>query len=317
MSFKKLTLISFILVVLMTGIITPTMAQEFTIGFSQMENNMPFRIAETNSIKNIEEKYPEVDVIVTDAQSSLSKQISDCMDLISRGVDILAIAPREYEGFQTVFDAAKEKDIPVILVDREAKGVPGEDFETMIGANFWYEGRQAAVYLSAKMEGEGNIVELIGTAGSSVARDREGGFHQVVEYFPDMKIIASQPADFTRMEALNVMENIIQQHNDKIDAVYAHNDEMALGAIQALNAAGMVDDVLIVSIDGQKSAIKSIMDGNLDASIECPPYFGDILYETSKKILNGEDIPPKVTITDARIFTKANAEYHYDRDSEF
>jgi len=315
----NLVLTILMLLVLTLGLVSVSRAAEFTIGFSQMENNMPFRIAETNSIKEIEKNHPEVKVIITDAQSSLAKQVSDCLDLIARGVDFLVIAPREYEGFQPVFDAAKKAGIPVMLIDREAAGVPGEDFVTMAGANFWYEGRQAALFLVASMQGRGNIIELVGTPGSSVARDRQGGFQEVIKYFPEMKVIASQPANFTRMEALTVMENLIQQYGDEIDAVYAHNDEMALGAIQALEAAGLPQQkkIWIVSVDGQKSAIEAIIAGKMDCSIECPPYFGEVVYDTAIKVLNGEKVPAKTIITDTHIYTAANAEIWYDPNSVF
>ena len=301
--------------------VNPAMAVEnpeegFAIGFSQMESNMPFRVAENESLLALEDEYPGVEVYLTDAQGSVAKQISDAEDLLARGVDVLVIAPREYEGFQSVWDAAKRAGVPVILIDREAAGIPGEDFETFIGADFWMEGRQAGVYLSAKMEGEGKIIELTGTSGASVARDRQGGFEEVIGYFPEMEIIASQTADFTRMEGLNVMENLIQRYGSEIDAVYAHNDEMALGAIEALESSDLDPaDIWIASIDGTTAAQEAIIDGKLDVSVECSPFFGPIVYETAKSILRGEDVPTSITMTDATIYTPENVAEYYNPDA--
>lgn len=326
-SFSKLLLVLAI-VMATTSVVTVAfgatsykkdISKGFTIGFSQMENNMPWRIAETESIKAISEKHPEVKVIITDAQGSVAKQVSDIEDLLARGVDFLVIAPREYEGFEPAFEAAKRAGVPVMLVDREARGVPGEDFVTVATADFWNEGRLCALFLVAKMGGKGNIIELQGTAGSSVARDRGDGFRAVIKWYPDMKIIASQTADFTRMDALKVMENLIQQFGEEIDAVYAHNDEMALGAIGALKASGLMDKkkIWVASIDGQKSALKAIMDGDLDISVECPPFFGDVVYETAVKVLSGEKVPTHIPVKNVRIFTKENAHLYYDPDSIF
>ncbi len=278
------------------------------VGFSQMENNGPWRIAETNSVKGEAEKRG-VQLVYTDAQSDTAKQVSDVEDLIAQGVDYIILAPREYEGLAPALQSAKDAGIPVILIDREAKG----EYLTLVVSDFIWEGQQAAVLLAEKTGGKANIVELTGTAGSSVAIDRANGFAEILKGYPDMKIISSQSADFSRAEGQKVMENIIQAKGKEITAVYAHNDEMAIGAIQALKAAGMQPgkDVLVISIDGQKDALKSIISGELFASIECSPFFGPIAFDIIERHLAGDEVEKKI-INEDRIFTGENAEKFVD-----
>ena len=280
---------------------------QFVVGFSQMESDNPWRIAQTKSMRD-EAAKRGVELVVTDAQGQTAKQVSDVEDLIARRVNVILLAPREFEGLAPALAAAKEAKIPVILVDREAAGAPGQDFVTFLGSNFVEQGKRAAEWLVKETGGTANIVELSGTAGSSVARDRAAGFRQGLEGHPGMKIIASQTGDFSRATAQGVMQNIAQSLGKQITAVYAHNDEMALGAIQALKAAGLQPgtDVRIVSIDGQKAALEAIQRGELGASVESNPRFGPIAFETIEKVRAGEQIPPKILITD-RFFDKSNA----------
>lgn len=207
------------------------------VGFSQMESDGPWRIAETNSMKSEAQKRADkFELVVSDAQGQTSKQVSDVEDMIARRVDVIFLAPREFEGLAPALQAAKKSKIPVFLIDREAAGTAGEDYVTFLGSNFVEQGRRAAEWLAKKTNGKASIIELMGTPGSSVARDRSDGFKQGLKDRPDMKVIASQTGDFSRANGQKVMENIIQSKGNEITAVYAHNDEMALGAIQALKA---------------------------------------------------------------------------------
>jgi galactofuranose transport system substrate-binding protein len=280
-----------------------------TVGFSQMENTGPWRIAETNSMKDEAGKRADkYNYVYTDAQSQTAKQISDVEDLIARKVDAIFLAPREAEGFSAAFQAARNANIPVILIDREAKGTPGTDFVTVIKSDFVQEGKRAGEWLAKQSNGKAGIVELKGTTGSSVANDRSKGFMDAIAASPDMKIIASQDANFTRAEGQKVMENIIQSKGKEITAVYAHNDEMALGAIQALKAANMNPgkDVLVVSIDGQKTALQAIVAGEMNATVECNPRFGPLAFDALERYLKGEKLPPQI-INEDRFFDASNA----------
>ncbi len=279
------------------------------VGFSQMENNGPWRIAETKSMRDEAAKRADkYELAVTDAQQQTSKQVSDVEDLVARGVKAIFLAPREFEGLAPALQAAKEAKIPVFLIDREAAGKVGEDYVTFIGSNFVQQGERVGEWLAKETGGKAGIIELQGTAGSSVANDRAKGFRNAIEKFPDMKILASQPADFTRANGQKVMENLIQAHGKNITAVYTHNDEMALGAIQALKAAGMNPgkDVKVVSVDGQKSALEAIMAGDMNITVESNPRFGPIAFDTYEKFLRGEQLPPKITLED-KFYDKSNA----------
>ncbi|HEV7857098.1 MAG TPA: ABC transporter substrate-binding protein [Pyrinomonadaceae bacterium] len=282
---------------------------KIVVGFSQMENNGPWRIAETNSMKEEARKRGDkYELVVTDAQGQTSKQVSDVEDLIARRVKAIFLAPREFEGLAPAIQAAKQAGIPVFLIDREAAGKAGEDYVTFIGSNFVEEGQRAGEWLVKQSNGRGGIVELTGTAGSSVANDRSQGFKNAIKDKPEMQIIASQTGDFTRATAQKVMENIIQSKGKEITAVYAHNDEMALGAIQALQAAGMKPgkDVLVVSVDGEKAALQAIAQGTMNVSVECNPRFGPIAFDTLEKHLNGEKVSTKIIVPD-RFFDQNNA----------
>jgi ribose transport system substrate-binding protein len=196
----------------------------------------------------------------------------------------------------------------VILVDREASGRAGEDFITFLGSNFIEQGRRAAEWLAEATGGKASIVELSLTPGSSVARDRAAGFREGIAKHPEMQIIASQTGNASRAQGERVMQNLAQSLGPRITAVYAHNDEMALGAIQALKAAGRQpgEDVIIVSVDGQRAALEAIVNGELGATVESNPRFGPLAFETIDKVRRGEPVPPKIILTD-RLFDRSNA----------
>jgi ABC-type sugar transport system substrate-binding protein len=280
---------------------------QFVVGFSQMGHDNPWRMAQTQSLREEAEKRG-YELVVTDAQDQTAKQVADVEDLIARRVDVILLAPREYEGLAPALQAAKDAGIPVILVDREAEGTPGEDFVTFLGSNFVEQGRRAAEWLVQETGGQAGIVELTGTPGSSVAADRAKGFRDVIDQHPGMKILASQTGEFSRAQGQRVMQNIAQSLGRQITAVYAHNDEMALGAIPALKAAGLNPgtDVKVVSIDGQRAALEAIQRGELGATVESNPRFGPIAFDTIEELRRGETVPPQKLITD-RFFDRTNA----------
>lgn len=279
------------------------------VGFSQMENNGPWRIAETKSMQDEAVKRADrFELVYTDAQGQTAKQVSDVEDLIAQRVDAIFLAPREAKGFELALQAAKDANIPVFLIDREIEGEPGDDYVTFIGSNFVEEGKRAGEWLVKETNGKAGVIELLGTPNSSVARDRHDGFADAIKGSPDIKVLASQPANFTRAEGQKVMENLIQAHGNNITAVYTHNDEMALGAIQALKAAGRQPgkDVLVLSVDGQKSALEAIIRGEMNATVECNPRFGPIAFDTLERYTRGEKIEPKIIVPD-KFFDRSNA----------
>jgi len=274
-----------------------------------MANIGAWRIAETNSMRDeAQRRGGKYELVVTDAQDSTAKQISDVEDLIARRADAIFLAPREYDGLAPAFEAASRARIPVLLIDREAEGVAGQDYLAFLGSNFVEQGRRAAEWLIKKVGASAGIVELTGTPGSSVAKDRSQGFREEIQKHSGMRLIGSQTGEFGRAPALRVMENIVQAKGREITAVYAHNDEMALGAIQALRSAGMKpgQDVTVVSIDGQRLALEAIVRGDLGASVESNPRFGPLAFDTLEKFRNGEPVPAKIILED-RLFDASNA----------
>lgn len=280
----------------------------YVVGFSQMESDNPWRIAETQSLRD-EATKRGYEIVVTDAQGQTAKQVADVEDLIARRVDVILLAPREAEGLAPALQSAREANIPVVLIDREATGTAGEDYVTFLGSNFIEQGQRAAEWLAQATGGQASIVELSGTPGSSVAADRAKGFRDGIAKYPGMKIVASQTGNFTRAQGERVMQNLAQSLGAGITAVYAHNDEMALGAIQALKSAGRTPggDVTVVSIDGQRAALEAILAGELGATVESNPRFGPLAFDTIEKLRRGDSVPQRIILTD-RLFDKANAQ---------
>ena len=279
-----------------------------TVGFSQSEpENNPFRIAETASMKDEAEKRGIEKMLVTNAESSAPKQISDIKDMIAQGAEILVVAPLNAEGLAPAFEAAKAENVPVFLVDRETAGTPCEDYITFMGSNFLQQGEIAAEEMAKATNEKAKIAVLEGVPGASVTADRTEGFEKGLEKYPEMEIVASQTGNFLRAEGQQVMEQLIQSNPD-INAVYAENDEMALGAIQALKDAGKDpgQDVKVVSIDGTRGAVQAIVDGDINTVIETNPRFGPLAFDTIEKFLAGEPIPQKIIVKD-RVFDESNA----------
>lgn len=277
-----------------------------TFGFAQTENNNPWRIAQTESMRNAAEENG-VKLLITDAQSNTPKQVSDIQDMVSQGVDVLFIPPREEEGMEPALEAAREAGVPVFMVDREANATTCQDYITFMGSNFIQQGERAAEWLVEATDGKAKIAELQGTVGASVTADRGEGFKNVIDENPGMEMVASQSGNFNRAEGQNVMEQILGGNPD-LDAVYAHNDEMAIGAIQALKDAGRKpgEDVTVVSVDGTRDALQAIIDGDLGATVETNPRFGPLAFETARKFLSGESVPTRITVQD-HLFDKSNA----------
>lgn len=285
----------------------PAGDKKLVVGFSQVGAESAWRTAETKSIRGEAEKRG-VELKFADAQGKQANQIMAIRSFVTQKVDVIVIAPVVETGWEPVLTEAKEAGIPVVLVDRGIKVSDDSLYTTLIASDFVEEGRMAARWLGEKMGGKGNIVELQGTTGSAPAIDRKKGFEEELAKFPDMKIIKSQTADFTRAKGKEVMEAFIKSDRDNIQAVYAHNDDMALGAIQALEEAGMNPgkDVIVISIDGVKDAFEAMVAGKLNATVECNPLMGPIVFDTINKIRAGEQVPKYIQNKD-QLFDQTTA----------
>jgi ABC-type sugar transport system substrate-binding protein len=281
----------------------------YKVGFAQTESNNPWRIAQTNSMKAEAEKLG-YQLVYTDAAGSAAKQVADVNSMIAQGVDVIFLAPREEKPLIPAVMAAKKAGIPVILLDRSVDpslAKAGEDYLTFIGSNFVEEGKRIAEWLVKNANGKSKIIELEGTTGSSPANDRKKGFDEAIKAAGGFEIVASQTGDFARDKGRQVAEALLQAHPDA-DIIYAHNDEMAMGAIAALEAAGKVPgkDVLVLSIDGGKEAVQAVVDGKIAAVVECNPRFGPKAFETMQRYAKGEAIEP-ILVNEDKFYDASNA----------
>ena len=288
--------------------------EEAVVGFSQSEEETnPFRIAETQSIRDEAENVGVEELIVTNAAAQINKQNSDIQDMLAQGAEILIVAPFNADGLEPAFQAAAEQNVPVFLIDREVTAEPCENYITFMGSNFVRQGQQAADLLAEATNEEAQVAILEGTPGASVSADRQSGFvDQLEAEYPNMEVAASQTANFVRTEGQTVMEQLLQSNPD-INAVYAHNDEMALGALQAIRDAGMTpgEDVKVVSIDGTEGAVQALAQGQMNGVVESNPRFGPLAFQTVEQFLSGDPIPQNIIIED-RIYTPENAQENLD-----
>lgn len=281
--------------------------KSYTVGFAQVGAESSWRTAETESIKS-EAEAREVTLKFSDAQGKQENQIKAVRGFIAQGVDAIILAPVVETGWEPVLKEAKQAGIPVVLVDRGLKVEDDSLYATLIASDFVAEGRMAAEWLVEKTGGKANIIELQGTPGAAPAIDRKKGFEAGIQGHADMKILASQSGDFRRSVGKEVAEALLKVHGDKVTAVYAHNDDMALGAIQAIEEAGKKPgtDIIIVSIDGVKGAFEAMVKGTLNCSVECSPLLGPLAFDAVEKALSGEELPKK-TIVDDQVYDQSNA----------
>ena len=272
------------------------------VGFSQSEKEgNPFRIAETQSIRDEAAKIgiPTDKLLVTNAQSDLNKQISDIKSLLAQGAQLLIVAPLNSDGLQPALDAAKDKKVPVVTIDRLVTSKACTDYLTFIGSNFVEQGKRAADAMIKATGGTGKVAILLGSSGNNVTTDRTKGFKDELATSSGLSVVVEQTGEFERAKGQSVMEQLIQSHPE-ITAVYAENDEMGIGAVNALKAAGKSPgkDVKIVSIDGTKNAVQLVADGSYNAVIESNPRFGPLAFKTLQDFEAGTGIPASIVISD-------------------
>jgi ribose transport system substrate-binding protein len=262
------------------------------IGLSISTLNNPFFVTLKEGAEKAAKKEG-VELIVVDAQNDSAKQINDIEDLIQQNVDLILVNPTDSSAVTSAIESANSANIPVITVDRSADG---GKVVTHIASDNVAGGKMAGEFLLEQLKNGGNIVELEGIPGSSAARERGEGFHQVIDKASNVKVVAKQAADFDRAKGLSVMENILQSHKD-IQAVFAHNDEMALGALEALEAHGM-KDVIVVGFDATEDAVKAVKEGKMAATVaQKPEIIGENAVKTALKVLNGEKVDKFIPVS--------------------
>ena len=289
-----------------SGLPIPTLAQnKIVLGFSQVGAESEWRTANTESIKS-SAKDAGIDLKFSDAQQKQENQIKAIRAFIAQKVDVIAFSPVVESGWGTVLQEAKAAKIPVILSDRAVNEKDDSLWVSFMGSDFVEEGRRAGRWLVEKTKGSTtpvNIVELQGTVGSAPAIDRKKGFEEIIKADPKFKIIRSQTGDFTRAKGKEVMEAFLKAEGKKINVLYAHNDDMAIGAIQAIEEAGMkpAKDIIIISVDAVKGAFEAMIAGKMNVSVECSPLLGPQLMQAVKDLKAGKTLPKRI-VTQEGVF---------------
>jgi ABC-type sugar transport system substrate-binding protein len=282
--------------------------KKIIVGFSQIGAESGWRAANTDSIQS-EAKNRGIELKFSDAQQKQENQITALRSFIAQGVDVIAFSPVIVSGWEPVLQDIKKAGIPVILTDRAVDVKDDSLYVTFIGSDFKQEGVRAGEWLAKKMNGKAVIAELVGTPGSAPAIDRKAGFTEVLAKNPDMKIIKSQSGDFTRAKGKEVMEAFLKSPEaGQINALFAHNDDMALGAIQAIEEAGKKPgvDIIIVSIDGVKGAFEAMAAGKLNCTVECNPLIGPQLFDAVEAVVAKKTLPKRTEVKEG-VFEQSQA----------
>jgi len=294
------------------AIATPSVfaQKKIVLGFAQVGAESAWRTANTESIKSAA-KDAGIELKFSDAQQKQENQIKAIRSFIAQKVDVIGLSPVVESGWDTVLQEAKAAHIPVILTDRAVDSKDTSLYVTFMGSDFIEEGRRAGRWLEDFEKGKPgpiNIVELQGTVGSAPAIDRKKGFADIIASDPRMKIIRSQTGDFTLAKGKEVMEAFLKAEGKNINVLYAHNDDMALGAIQAIEEAGLKPgvDIAIISIDGTKGAFEAMAAGKQNVVVECNPLLGPQLMAAAKDVVAGKTIPKRI-LTNETVYTQAQA----------
>ena len=269
--------------------------KKLVIGFAQTGAESEWRTANTESVKAAA-AAAGYELKFSDGQQKQENQIKAIRSFIAQKVDVIILAPLVTTGWDTVLLEAKKAKIPVITESRNVEVKDTSTWASFVGSDFVEEGRRAGRWLldaTKATQGDVNIVELQGTVGSDPANDRKKGFEEVIKADPRYKVIRSQTGDFTRAKGKEVMEAFLKAEGKKINVLYAHNDDMAIGAIQAIEEAGLKPgkDILVIGVDAVKGAFEAMIAGKMNVSVECSPLLGPQLMEAARDVAAGKTLP--------------------------
>ncbi|WP_397428376.1 ribose ABC transporter substrate-binding protein RbsB [Priestia flexa] len=261
--------------------------KDMKIGLSVSTLNNPFFVSLKNGVVK-EAKKQGIEVIVVDAQNDSAKQINDVEDLLQQGVTALLINPTDSSAISTAVQSANGIGVPVVTLDRSSeKG----KVEALVASDNVKGGQMAAEYVVKTLGKNAKVAELEGVPGASATRERGSGFHNIAD--EQLDVVAKQSADFDRTKGLTVMENVLQGNPD-IQAVFAHNDEMALGAIEAITSSGK--DIAVIGFDGNEDALKAVESGALTATVaQQPELIGELAVKAAKDVLQGKKVEEKIS----------------------
>ena len=287
----------------------PKPLDELVVGFAQVGAESGWRTANT---KDIQAAFKDagIELKFSDAQQKQENQIKAIRSYIQQQVDVIAFSPVVETGWDAVLNEAKAAGIPVVLTDRAVDSKDESLYVSFLGSDFVKEGEKAGQWVLEEYADTTEPVEIIqleGTTGAAPAIDRAEGFAEVIAENPNLEVVASQTGDFTRAGGKQVTEALLKS-NPGVDLIYAHNDDMGLGAIEAIEAAGLVpgEDIKIVTVDAVKDGMQALADGKINFIVECSPLLGNQLVEIVKQINDGEE-PEKRIITEETTFTQEQA----------
>jgi simple sugar transport system substrate-binding protein len=277
----------------------PKTYQDLVVGFAQIGAESEWRTANTRSLQETATRLG-VELKLVDAQQQQANQIKAIRSFIAQRVDVIGVAPVVETSWDAVFAEVQRAGIPLILLDRHAD-VPDHLFSAFIGSDFVQEGRRACQEMATLLTDEGEIVVLEGTAGSAPTIDRRTGFDACLQTFPKIRVLDRQAGDFIRARGKEVMKTFLTAHGRRIDALFAQNDDMALGAIEAIEEYGLKPgvDIKIVSIDAVRAAFEAMVAGKLNVTIECNPLLGPPFFDTALKLANDMPVAKRVTSEEA------------------
>ncbi|MBQ8506668.1 MAG: ABC transporter substrate-binding protein [Clostridia bacterium] len=277
------------------------------LGFSQLGWESAWRLANTESIKSAAEKAG-VTLMYENAEQKQERQIKAIREFIAYQVDVIAFSPIVETGWDNVLQEAKNAGIPVLTTDRMIQTEDENLWAGYVGSDFYQEGVSAGEFLVEKMQREGlgelNIVELSGTIDSTPMRERAAGFRDAIAGYENLHLIDSMSGDFFRPKGRECMKALLEKY-DKIDVLYSHNDAMALGAISAMEEAGIMpgEDIIIITVDGEQAAIDLLKQGRVNCVVECKPDIGETVMELAKQLAAGEEIP-RATYSEEQVFSE-------------
>lgn len=293
----------------------PDKKENLNVGFSQADLASTWRAVESDHMKQIADERG-YKISITNAEGDTEQQISDVESLIAQGCNVIVIVPIDADAIQPALDACNEKNIPVIIKARGANAAAGTDYVTSIMSDFVWQGYNAGTWIEGKLKDQKdtiNVVEIQGVIGGTDVRDRSQGFHNVADEYGNMEFIAQQSANWSRSEAQEVTQNILQSQGDKVDVIFCHNDEMALGASLAVQAAGyeINKDIYICGIDGMKEALDAVRNDKLSVSVTCTPKYADTVFDVIEQCMEGKQVPASIAVNDA-VVDKTNIDQYYN-----
>lgn len=281
-----------------TGIELLQPVRPIVLGFSQLGSESEWRMANTNSVKEAA-KEAGIELLFANAEQSQEKQFEAIRSFIRQKVDVIAVAPVVHSGWDEILTEVKQAGIPLIITDRSVDVGDSSLYVTHIGADLYEEGRKAGKYLVDKMRDAVEtiqIVELRGTEGSSPSIQRGQGFRDIVLKQPNYKIMASVDADFTFERGKEVMGTLLEQYGGEMDVLFAQNDDMALGAIEAIEEYGLRPgvDIVIISVDGTRRAFMKLAEGKINCIVECNPLLGPNIMQAVQELVAGRTLPKRI-----------------------